>query len=273
MKEHYTINSIETHQRQVKPLPLRLLKCAQYQRPFDAGEVDEIVANFDTHLVNPPKVSYRDGQYWVFDGQHTVGALKRVYGDDTYMTMCQVFYGMTYEKEAYLFSQQAGAARSVKTINKLHALCEASDMKVRSFVTATENAGFKISLNMQKRTVGYLPAVVTAWECFKKLGAEEYTRMMTLIHRTWKGELWSVGQNMLIGVTLFIKVYGDSITDKRFISNLGKCIEVDIRKVGGQLSTDRKIGYAAGIAKLYNKRAGAGALNISLIGLYEEESA
>lgn len=273
MRAHNEINSIETHERQVKALPLRELKCARYQRPLDMREVEEIIANFDPHLVNPPKVSFRDGLYWVFDGQHTVEALKRVYGDDTYMTMCQVFYGMTYEEEAYLFSQQAGAARSVKTINKLHALNEASDMKVRAFITATENASFKISLEKQKRSVGYLPAVVTAYECFKKLGAEKYTQMMTLIHRTWGGELWSVGQNMLISMTLFMKVYGDNINDKRFINNLGKCIEVDIRKAGCQLSTDTKIGYAAGIAKLYNKRGGAGTLNVGLVGFYEEEGA
>lgn len=47
-----------------------------YQRELDQNRVKRIVANFNPDLVNPIKVSYRNGKYYVFDGQHTLAALK-----------------------------------------------------------------------------------------------------------------------------------------------------------------------------------------------------
>ena len=256
--------------RQFQRIPLGNLRCARYQRGLNTQEVDEIVENFDPHLVNPPKVSYRDGEFWVFDGQHTVEAHKRLFGDD-YAIMCQVFQGMTYEDEAKLFAEQNGAARAVARLRRLFALSEGNEAGVRSFVNATENGCFKVNLEKQTRAKGYLPAVVTAWECFTKLGAEDYTKMLALIHRTWGGEPWSVGQNMLTGMMLFMKVYGETISEKRFISALEKFTEVDIKRACGALTAEPKLCYAFAIAKLYNKRGGSGTLNTNLVGLYDEK--
>lgn len=45
-----------------------------YQKPLNEKRVAQIVAAFDENIANEPKVSYRDGHYYVFDGQHTVAA-------------------------------------------------------------------------------------------------------------------------------------------------------------------------------------------------------
>ena len=45
-----------------------------YQRNLNANRVKRIAAEFDERIANAPKVSYRDGHYYVFDGQHTAGA-------------------------------------------------------------------------------------------------------------------------------------------------------------------------------------------------------
>ena len=48
-----------------------------YQRATDIKRVNEIAKNFDERIANEPKVSFRDGKYFVFDGQHTLLARKR----------------------------------------------------------------------------------------------------------------------------------------------------------------------------------------------------
>jgi hypothetical protein len=48
-----------------------------YQRKLNAGRVAKIVAGFDERIANEPKVSFRDGHYYVFDGQHTIMARKQ----------------------------------------------------------------------------------------------------------------------------------------------------------------------------------------------------
>ena len=42
-----------------------------YQRELNIHRVRKIAARFDPRLLNPPKVSYRSGHYYVFDGQGT----------------------------------------------------------------------------------------------------------------------------------------------------------------------------------------------------------
>ena len=45
-----------------------------YQRELNRPRVNRIVKNWNPYLVNACKVSFRDGKYWVFDGQHTIAA-------------------------------------------------------------------------------------------------------------------------------------------------------------------------------------------------------
>lgn len=44
---------------------------AEYQRKLNIPNVEKMSAEFTELIANPPKVSYRDGHYFVFDGQHT----------------------------------------------------------------------------------------------------------------------------------------------------------------------------------------------------------
>ena len=45
---------------------------AEYQRKLNIPNVEKMSAEFTELIANPPKVSYRDGHYFVFDGQHTI---------------------------------------------------------------------------------------------------------------------------------------------------------------------------------------------------------
>ena len=81
-----------------------------YQRPLDPIRVKKIAGHFNPCLVNEVKVSYRDGKYYIFDGQHTTAALRLRNAGDLDIS-CKVFYGLTREDEAKLFSQQNGEPR------------------------------------------------------------------------------------------------------------------------------------------------------------------
>ena len=47
-----------------------------YQRELNTARVHKIAAEFDERIANEPKVSCRNGHYYVFDGQHTIAARK-----------------------------------------------------------------------------------------------------------------------------------------------------------------------------------------------------
>ena len=77
-----------------------------YQRELNPNRVRKIAAEFDEHIANDPKVSFRDGHYYVFDGQHTIAARKLRNGGQDLPIRCKVFYGLSELDEAILFAQQ-----------------------------------------------------------------------------------------------------------------------------------------------------------------------
>lgn len=66
-----------------------------YQRKLNTERVAKIVAGFNERIANEPKVSFRDGHYYVFDGQHTIVARKHMNGNNDLPILCKVYYGMT----------------------------------------------------------------------------------------------------------------------------------------------------------------------------------
>ena len=71
-----------------------------YQRNFNVNRAKKIAEEFDERIANEPKVSFRDGRYFVFDGQHTVAARKFLNGGEDLPIKCKVYFDMTEQEEA-----------------------------------------------------------------------------------------------------------------------------------------------------------------------------
>ena len=85
-----------------------------YQRKTDTARVADIAANFDERIANEPKVSFRDGNYFVFDGQHTVMARIKRNGGKHLPILCKVYYDLSAEDEAKLFAAQTGFSSNLR---------------------------------------------------------------------------------------------------------------------------------------------------------------
>ena len=64
------------------------------------GYVKEKISIFDPNKVEPVHVSYRDGKYYVMDGQHTILILEGINGNKPVDINCIVHKGMTYTDES-----------------------------------------------------------------------------------------------------------------------------------------------------------------------------
>lgn len=87
-----------------------------YQRTLNANRVKRIAAEFDERIANAPKVSYRDGHYYVFDGQHTIAARKLLNNNCDLNIVCKVYSGLTEQQEAMLFAQQTGISHRLQPV-------------------------------------------------------------------------------------------------------------------------------------------------------------
>lgn len=84
-----------------------------YQRQ-ERNTVRKIIKNFDPRLLRPLVVSYRDGKYYIVDGQHRYQALKMM---GVTKTRCEVFYGLSSKEEAEIFSRQNNNVATLKPID------------------------------------------------------------------------------------------------------------------------------------------------------------
>ncbi|MBR2258239.1 MAG: type II toxin-antitoxin system PemK/MazF family toxin [Blautia sp.] len=230
--------------------------CPDIQRKLDPARVAVIAENFDPRIANPVKVSYRDGKYFVFDGMHTRAALMSLNGGKDFPIFCRVYSGLTKEREAELFAAQFGAAAPVSMIYRLRAMEVAKDKRVLSFLQATRDSGFKINLGSRSGKNGHIAAVCEAYKTFCALGSDEYEKMLTILHRTWAGESWSVSKYMLSGMARFMQMY--EVKADVFTRIFRKVEQDDIMDLADQFSGMTKDGaVASALAEIFERKVAA----------------
>ena len=224
------------------------------QRKLDPERVKKIANQFSPFVANPIKVSFRDGKYYIFDGMHTREAIRSFNDSDSFPIFCRVFYGLTEEDEAKLFSMQFGIFEDVTMDYKLRALEVAKDPNVLDFLRATREAGFRITLGSRNGQNGRVAAVCAAYKAYQDLGREEYTRMMKMIHKTWAGERWSVTKYMIAGMARFLQMY--EVRIPAFVKAFRKVTYQEIRAEAARFPGMSKDGaYAAAIAEIFNENS------------------
>ena len=169
--------------------------------------VAKMLANFDARLVDPIKVSERDGKLYQIDGTKTMAVLTELHqqkGVQTFPVMCRIYTGLTPEDEARIYATTDDFHDHLPMAYKIRALLIAKDPEIMDFIETTKASGFDIRPGNYKPHDGFVCAIVMAFRCYRKLGSKEYLRMLKILMRTWAGASWSVTRNMLGGMTLFM---------------------------------------------------------------------
>lgn len=221
------------------------------QRDLNAKRVRDIVRDFNPLLVNPIKVSFRNGRYWVIDGQHTLSAL-RVKNKGDCMVRCKVFYGLTETDEAELFLQQNGHSAPVSTRDKLKVLYVQGDEEVKDFIRATELAGVRIDFT-RGQARNKIIAVSSAFAIYKKLPREMYVNVICTIREAWDGEADGFAREILQGMSRVFMTYGGEFNQKELARRLSKVAPAQIIREGkGFGSASASVMYAKSILRIYN---------------------
>lgn len=224
-----------------------------YQRNLVMPWAKWIADHFNPNLVETLQVSYRDGRYWVFNGQHTLTALKLKFHDDSYPVMCKIYRGLTIEEEARLFYEFNTCTRKMSSASMIKARAVYGDEEVKAFLKHTMDAGFIIAPGKTVNCRYGIQAVATALKCFSTLGPDSYDRMLGLLHDTWEGEQWSVTANMLNAATLLVKTYGDKLNDKRFVTRLQEVTKGQLKRAQGEYEHHgASVAYAMAMLQFYN---------------------
>lgn len=192
-----------------------------YQRPIDDNAVKKLVRDWDPRLLTPLVVSYRDGHYYLVDGQHRICGMRRKNNGKDVMAVCRVYRGLTYEQEAELYFKLDQAKGHLRLAHATKALLESgSDAEIIEINRLLEGAGFVWALDKPTGEPFEIEATRTVINAYRLLGGAAFSRMLHLMARTWRGAPNSLKASLLSGMALFVKTYETELNDTAFINRL-----------------------------------------------------
>ena len=215
----------------------------QIRQSFKPGEITaeeankvgyELAMRFTKgkYVANEPKVSFRNGQFIVTDGQHTIeGRILRNGGKDLPI-LCKVYTGMTVEQEALLFAEQNGFSAPLTAGIRLRAKVLGGDAISKAFLAATNRVGLRLNYDSQQLTDYRIGCVGTALKLYNQMGEKIYCEALQLIVKAWDGKPDSFRASVLRGMMHFVELYHGEFSEERLLRALRSIHPVDIYRIG-----------------------------------------
>lgn len=198
-------------------LPLSKLSMGKYQKDLNIERVKRIVEKFDIHRMRPIEVSLRDGEYWVFDGQHRANAY---YLMGLTEIPAVVHKGLTYQDEAYLFARQQEDVGSVNTNHKWNALTEAKDPETMDITKLCKDWGFVVLQHNNKGN--NIKCVKTIRDLYCEFGPEKLGTILMCIKNAWMYMDHSTDVCIIAGIAKLVRTYPDKFDFNRLQDVLSK---------------------------------------------------
>lgn len=245
------------HPYEFKLIPARDIAVNRlYQRDIHKDIINKIVKEFDYHKVDPVKVSFRDGVYYAFDGQHTAIGLYTKFGQD-YLVPCMIYYDVcswTDEGELFEGRNKRGFSKSVSPIELWKSRLARGEEKATRIMRIAEKYGLKIPTERNCKGDGWVRAVDALESIYTDLGDQMFNEVLLIISEAWHGAKESLVAPILRGMALFVKTYYGEYDRKALIKRLNtNTTPVQIVSAGKASVASGNAKYAREILAAYNK--------------------
>jgi len=237
-----------------------LISGLPYQRPVRQHDVDRIVREWRSDLFDLPVVNYRDGRFFLVDGQHRVAALRQRNGGRDMMILCKVYNGLTYEQEAELVYLLDQSKRPLSAAQSANALLESgSNIELANIQRLMEqNKLLWVPGRCGRGNDGEVTVSRAVINAYRLLGQAAFSRMLCLMEFTWHGRPSSLTAAMFSGMALFLKTYELELDDRLFVYQLSPVNPVEIIHYGKlDAAASGALRYARVIFHYYNAQCGA----------------
>lgn len=196
--------------RKISWVPIRDMSVSEFcQRRFKQAWADHLATVMDLDRIGLPVLSYRDGIYWIVDGQHRIEAL-RILGFGDEKLQCEVFHGLTPEQEADLF------------LDKNNARPVAQEDKFRVGVNAgrDEESDIDRIVRLQGLTIGFGPDNVsctgTLKSAYELVGPGPFGSVIRVIRDAYG--VAGMQAPVIMGLAFVLQRYAGNLPDEGIVS-------------------------------------------------------
>jgi len=192
------------------PIPINLMDVYTYndilvyQRVIKLEKIKEMVGDWKPGSVGTPEVSFRNGVYWLIDGNHRRVAAAQL--GFTHLD-CKVHTDLTIDEEAKMFVTMNGK-RTAPTIGDLFkaelAYHDATAVALKN--TIENECGLQLKLNGKSTETG-IPLTATLYKLWKNAGHDEFKQTLQTIKAIWLGYPKAWNSAFVLGVNHFLYVH------------------------------------------------------------------
>lgn len=217
----------------IQLVPFVKMKVAcEAQRVMRPPHLNTLLGDFDPEYLGLPVVNFREGHYFIIDGQHRIESCKAFLGEGQWESQsleCRVYEGMTLEQEADMFDR-LNTQLTVAAFDKFQVRCTARRPDELAVYRIVEKAGLTVTASKGLGADNAVTAVSTLMRVYRAYGGEVLARSLKIAYGAF-GEP-GLSTSMIGGMALVCDRYNGSLDDKAAIQQLG-----DMRGGVGALMT------------------------------------
>jgi hypothetical protein len=224
------------------------------QREFNHSHAQELAANFDLEGFGFPVVNFRDGHWYVIDGQHRVAALRLIGWGPEQQIQCEAYDGLSEVEEAERFLKR-NRRRTITAFDNFRVAVNAGREIECDIDRIVRAAGLKISRDTTDGSISAVAALRAVYE----LGRPGIlARTLRIVRDAYGGHGAALRQELITGIGHVCRRYEGTLDDRLLIERLAKLPGGALGLVGRAAVTKKQLGkplahcVAAAAVEIYN---------------------
>ena len=245
-----------TRAASIRNIPLGEMQVAPAaQRKFFPKHAQDMADNFDLEGMGYPVLNYRDGVWWIVDGQHRVAALRLLGFADEDVIECECFLNLSEQEEADLFLRRA-KNKPIHTGDKFRIGVNAG----REDEVAINKIANDLKLKVGIGSGNNIQATGALTKVYREGGGTVLGRTLVIILEAYGDRAFTA--TLIGGIGTLLRRYGTNVDSGRLITALKKSAggPEGIDQKANQLKRSMggsKVNAAAGaLVEAYNKTRG-----------------
>lgn len=179
------------------------------QREFRKAHGDRIAAELDLNKLGYPIINWRDGIYWICDGQHRIYALKQNGFTKDHLD-CEVYQDLSDAEMAEIFLGRDDR-RAINAFDKFHVACTAGRKRENDIRRAVESQGLKISRTREENCVSAIGALGHVYD---SAGDVVLGQTLRAIKHGFTGDAFAFDSSLIQGVGMVFNRYNGRTNEK-----------------------------------------------------------